>query len=296
MRIHQWVKNLLLFVPLVMSHQIARWDGGGSQLLIKVSLAALAFSFCASAVYVLNDLLDIESDRAHPVKRLRPFASGALSTRAGWIIIPSTLMVGLGLALAVHSERFLLILLGYLVITTAYSIRLKRMAVLDILVLAGLFTLRLFAGAVAAQIPPSPWLLAFSTFLFLTLAFAKRFAELSVLSASGAAPSARRPYAVADQPWLGTLGAVSGYLAVLVFALYINNSPDVKSLYSRPDALWFMCPILLYAVTRLWSRAYRGQIPDDPIATVIRDPASYVVAALMACVIWIAALPAGSTG
>lgn len=285
MRVHQWVKNLLLFVPLLTSHQIA-----DPSLVARVAWAALAFSLCASAVYILNDLLDIEPDRLHPVKKHRPFASGSLPARIGWVTLPLALIAALIVAVTTCNRGFLWILLTYLGVTTAYSLVLKRLAVLDILVLAGLYTLRLLAGGVAVDIEPSPWLLAFSSFLFLTLAFAKRFAEINVLAAHGQQPSSRRQYVAADQAWLGTFGAVSGYLAVLVFALYIYNSPEVADLYPSAWRLWLICPLLLYGVTRLWGRAYRGQIPDDPIATVAGDPASYAVAALILAIIWWASL------
>jgi 4-hydroxybenzoate polyprenyltransferase len=277
-RVHQWVKNLLLFVPVVLDHRLFEREP-----LLQAVLAFVAFCCAASGGYVLNDLLDIEADRRHRTKRFRPFAGGTLSPVVGWVLVPT--LFAIGLAFAARLPRgFLELLALYLILTTLYSIYLKRIAVLDVLILASLYTLRVLAGVAATQVRFSTWLLAFCMFLFLSLAFLKRYAELTGLEAGDTELVRRRGYLRRDREWLGAMGGASGYLSVLVLALYIN-SDQVVVLYRRPILLWLACPLLLFYTGRMWLLAYRGELHEDPIVATARDPASYLVGALVAVVL-----------
>ncbi len=277
LRVQQWVKNLLVFVPVFLDHR--PFD---RTTAVPAILAFVAFCAAASAAYVLNDLLDLEADRAHALKQHRPFASGALPLAAGWVLWPGLLVLGLAVALRVDTV-FAGLLGLYVLVTTAYSIRLKQVPVLDVLVLAGLYTLRVLAGIAASHVRFSTWLLAFSMFLFLSLAFAKRYAELTNLGAT-AMPANRRGYQWNDREWLGSMGAASGYISVLVLALYVD-SDQVMTLYRTPMVLWLICPLLLFWVSRMWMRAYRGRIYEDPIVETFRDPVSYLVGVLVVGVV-----------
>ncbi|HYE14221.1 MAG TPA: UbiA family prenyltransferase [Pyrinomonadaceae bacterium] len=276
LRAHQWIKNLLVFVPLIMAHRV--FDAAA---LAHAGYAFAAWCLCASAVYVTNDLLDAEADRSHPYKKRRPLASGRLSARAALVLIPALLVPGLAVALLLLPALFALSLALYLALTTAYSLSLKRVAIVDVMVLAGLYTLRVVSGGLATGIEVSPWLLAFSMFLFLSLAFVKRYTELREHGGEGS----RRGYARDDMALLKSFGTASGYLSVLVLALYINNSREVTVLYRRPGALWLVGPCLLYWVTRVWLLADRGRLHDDPVVFTVKDPASYVVGAAVALLI-----------
>lgn len=282
LRVHQWVKNGLLFVPLVVGHRLAELD-----LVGRAVLAFAAFSLCASAVYVMNDLLDLEADRNHPRKRNRPFASGALAIPTGLMMVPLLLMGAFAISLTLVGSTFTIVLATYLALTTLYSVHIKRVLLLDVFLLAGLYTLRVLAGGVATSITISPWLAAFSMFFFINLAFLKRFSELHLLRERQQQRTERRDYAVADMDLIRSLGPCSGYLAVLVLALYINGA-DTLALYSRPAALWLLAPLLLYWVTRMWFFAHRGQMDDDPIVFTVRDRASYGIGLLVAVVMLIA--------
>lgn len=273
-RVHQWVKNLLVFVPLLTAHQLA-----DVVVLSSAALAFVAFSLCSSSVYLLNDLLDLEADRQHPTKRNRPFASGELSLLTGMVAIPLLLLASIGLALLLPAD-FLLALLAYFALTLAYSFHLKQVVLLDVVVLAILYTTRIIAGAVAIAVPVSPWLLAFSMFLFLSLALVKRFAELRALRVANKQNAKGRGYSAGDLEQLASLGAASGYVSVMVLALYIN-SHEVTVLYKNPAALWLICPVILYWVSRVWLLAHRGQMHQDPIVFAIKDRGSYAVAAFI---------------
>lgn len=275
-RVHQWVKNLLVFVPIIMAHRF--FD---AELLLQTVSAFFAFSLCASGIYVLNDLLDLQSDRRHPRKQFRPFAAGKLSIATGVGLIPVLLLGAFSFAYLVLPMSFLGILALYFVTTTAYSFFLKKVSILDILILAGLYTLRIFAGGVATSVPISAWLLAFSMFLFLSLAYMKRYAELNVLEGNGEEGAVGRGYLMSDRHGLLSMGTASGYLSVLVLALYIN-SEEVTRLYNQPLVLWLVCPLLLYWITRMWFRAQRGDIDDDPLVAALKDPFSYGVGAAIA--------------
>ena len=280
-RVHQWVKNLLLFLPLLGAHRFTDTSALGRTLL-----AILSFSLCASAVYLLNDLTDLESDRAHPTKRRRPLASGALSIQTA--IVLTFVFLALSTALALHlGPAFLTVLLAYIILTTSYSVALKRIAILDVLVLASLYTIRIFAGGQATSITISTWLLAFSMFLFLSLALLKRYSELHNLRLRDEQETPGRGYRSSDLELVSALGAASGYISVLILALYIQ-SETVRSLYAQPTWIWAMCPAVLYWISRLWLIAHRGEMHEDPIVFAIKDRASYVLAAVLALVMLLA--------
>ncbi len=281
LRPQQWLKNLLVFVPLVTSHAVL--DPG--QILLAV-LAFVAFGLCASAIYVVNDLLDLADDRRHPRKRLRVFAAGNVPALNGIVMAPLLLGAALAVALAV-SPAFVGVLAVYVVVTTAYSFGLKRLVLVDVFTLAGLYTLRLIGGSAALGLWPSFWLLAFSMFIFLSLALLKRYTELLGVREAGEEAAPGRGYRTGDLDLLSALGGGAGYLSVLVLALYVN-SPAVQPHYARPDALWFLCPLLLYWVSRAWLVAHRGNMHDDPIVFAVKDRVSRAVALAMAVVILIA--------
>ena len=269
LRLHQWPKNLLLFVPLLLAHK-----GTDTARLWATLVGSISFCLSASSVYIVNDWFDREADRQHPSKRFRPFAAGTLSPTAGLGLMLVLLGGSLGLSLRFLPASFVGMLGLYIGICSVYSFWLKQVAMLDVLVLASVYLLRLLAGGVAADVFVSPWLLMFSGFLFLSIAFVKRYTELNRLPDSGR--PVRRGYAYHDKELLRSLGATSGYLSVLVLALYIN-SQEVTVLYQRPMALWLVCPCLLYWVSRIWLLAHRGSMADDPVWFVVSDPASYVV-------------------
>ena len=264
LRLHQWLKNLLVFLPLLTAHLVL-----APNAVLHTTIAFFSFCLCASGVYLLNDLLDLDADRRHPRKRLRPFADGRLPLVSGLIAAPLLTLAAFALALAI-SPLFAAVLLAYFVLTVAYSFALKRIAMLDTLVLAALYTIRIIAGTAALGIPPSFWLLAFSVFLFLSLAMIKRYTELAVLLRSGEVRSLGRGYSVEDLPLVQSLGGSSGYLAVLVLALYINSTAS-EVLYSRPVVLWLLCPLLLYWISRAWLIAHRGDMHDDPVVFAVSD-------------------------
>jgi 4-hydroxybenzoate polyprenyltransferase/phosphoserine phosphatase len=284
LRLHQWLKNLLLLVPLVAAHET-----GDLRLLLQAALAFLAFGFTASSVYVLNDLLDLEADRRHPRKRGRPFASGQLPIGYGIALIPILLILAAAISFAFLPDHFLLALVGYYVLTIAYSLWAKTRVMVDVLFLAGLYTVRILAGAAAVSVMLSFWLLAFSMFLFLSLALVKRYSELVVMIKERVEKVAGRGYKVEDLPLLQSLGAASGYLSVLVLALYIN-SPDVHPLYARPIALWALCPLLLFWISRVWMKTHRGEMHDDPVVFAARDRVSLTVGLMGAVALLIATI------
>jgi 4-hydroxybenzoate polyprenyltransferase len=284
MRVHQWIKNLLVFVPLLMAHKV--FD---STSLLRASYALVGWCLCASGIYLLNDVFDLETDRLHPRKKLRPLAAGAITSRSVWVFAPVLMIAGLAIGFFMLPEPFGLALLLYLGLTTAYSMYLKRLLMVDVLVLAGLYTLRVLSGGFATGIPVSPWLLAFSMFLFLSLAFVKRYTELRGVTPDNVPPVSRRNYRIEDTELLKNFGTVSGYLSVLVLVLYIN-SKEVVSLYRQPTILWLVGPCLLYWITRVWLLAHRGKMHDDPIVFTVKDPASYVVGAMVVAVVVAATL------
>lgn len=280
LRLYQWVKNLLVFVAPAAAHTL--FEG---PTLIASLLAFIAFGLAASSVYLLNDLLDLHSDRLHPRKRRRPFASGELPLAAGLGAAPLLLAASLALA-AWIGLAFLAVLLVYLVCTTTYSFWLKRRSFVDVALLAALYTLRVVAGAAAVGLPLSFWLLAVCAYGFLGLALLKRYSELRDLGADGRVGAAGRGYTTADLPVVLALGIGCSLLATLVTALYIESYAS-RALYSRPEALWALVGLMLLGVGRLWMKAGRGQMHDDPIVFVARDwPSIGLVACAAVAVMW----------
>jgi 4-hydroxybenzoate polyprenyltransferase len=280
LRPHQWAKNALILIPILAAHQATDLPLLGTALL-----ALVAFCLCASSVYVLNDLLDLEADRAHPRKSKRPFAAGDLSILTGLALAPALLLIGALLA-ALLPAKFQLVFASYYGLTLGYSFFLKGCVLVDALALAGLYTLRIIAGAAAVSVALSFWLLLFSVFLFLSLAFVKRFAELDGLRRQQRLRAAGRGYHVEDLPMLQSLGSASGYLSVLVLALYIN-SPEIQALYSRPKAIWLLCVLMLYWVSRMWMQASRGLMHDDPVVFALKDRVSVGIGVLAAITVFV---------
>jgi 4-hydroxybenzoate polyprenyltransferase/phosphoserine phosphatase len=273
LRPHQWVKNILVFVPMIadLAFDLAT--------LMAAMLAFVALSLTASAGYVLNDLLDLADDRSHPRKRHRPFASGALSAATGTWLFP--VLLGAGLLVAGLAGPLLLAVVGlYFIATMAYSIKLKRHTMIDICMLATLFTLRIVAGGMAIGVPLSVWLLAVSMFLFFALAAVKRLAELTDLQAAGRAVT-RRGYRVEDRSVLSQMAVSSGYLAVLVLALYIDE-PVVQEKFGAPWMLWTVCPLLIFWISRMVMVAARGEMHDDPLIWALETRTSRKVMAVIA--------------
>ena len=280
LRLHQWSKNLLLFVPAAVSHRIV--DPGVIQ---TSTLAFLCFGLGASATYIINDLVDIESDRLHVRKRLRPFAAGELRPAHGWRAAVLLIIVALSIAATTVNLTFAAMLLGYLAITSWYSFHLKRIAMVDVLTLAGLYTVRVLAGGAAIAVDPSFWLLAFSMFMFLSLALVKRYTELRRALQAGEFVAAGRGYTTDDLALLLSCGTSAGLISVLVLALYVDVGTE--QLYRRPQALWLLCPLMLYWVLRVWRKAHREELHHDPVVFAMRDKPSLAVAAL--CMILIVA-------
>ncbi len=274
LRPQHWLKNLLVFVPLLAAH---RFDDAA--LTAKTLVAFLAFGCFASAGYLINDLLDLPADRRHPRKRLRPFASGDFPISYALCAIPALAGIG-GLVGAMISPLFLGVVLIYFVLTMTYSLYLKKLVVLDVIVLAGLYSMRLMAGAAAVAIWPSHWLLAFSTFLFFSLALVKRYGELVVMRKVEGAGAKARGYEAGDGELLAAMGIASGYAAVLVLALYIESA-SAQTLYGRYELMRFLCPLLLYWISYVWLIAHRGRMPDDPLVFATSDRVSHVVFVLM---------------
>jgi 4-hydroxybenzoate polyprenyltransferase len=265
-RLYQWVKNLLIFVPILAAQQL----GGAS--LLQAGLAFLFFGLAASSVYLINDMIDLEADRRHPRKSQRPFASGRLGLLPGVLTAAILVVVALVGAFLV-APLFGLVVVGYLVVTSAYSLWIKRVPLIDVIVLAGLYTLRIIAGGAATDTPLSLWLLAFSMFLFASLAFAKRYAEVADVLSRGERNVGGRGYRAGDQNVLMALGTAAGIASVVTLALFVNN-PTEPELYRTPELLWGVCPVLLFWVAHIWLAAQRGALTDDPIVFAFGDRAS----------------------
>jgi 4-hydroxybenzoate polyprenyltransferase len=283
LRVHQWAKNLLVFVPLLTSHRVAE---PGSLLAACMAFAAL--SLAASAVYLVNDLADLASDRRSARKRVRPFASGDLGLGWGLALAPIALVLAFAIAWRVAPALAAAIAV-YVGTSVAYTLVLKRIAILDVIVLAGLYALRIFAGALAIDVVVSQWLLAFSMFIFLSLALAKRHVELAWLRQEGGADDLApgRGYRSGDLEAIAVFGAASGFLSLAILALYVA-SPDVLTLYSRPAMLWLLLPVMLYWITRVWLLAWRQELHEDPVLFALHDPASYAAGALCAVAVYTA--------
>jgi 4-hydroxybenzoate polyprenyltransferase/phosphoserine phosphatase len=277
-RLHQWVKNTLIFLPAVLAHRIFV-----PAVLLESVAAFVAFGLCASSVYLVNDLLDLSADRRHPRKFKRPFACGALSAQSG-LVAAVILLCGAALLAGFVGWKFAAVLGGYYLLTWSYSLRLKRAALVDVMTLAGLYTIRIVAGAAATSIPLSFWLLAFSVFIFLSLGFVKRYTELDDARQAGAMNSHGRGYWATDLPLLMNLGVAAGYCTVVVMALYINST-DSQALYRHNKPLWLVCPLLLYWISRIWLLTTRSQMHDDPVVFALRDRLSLVVLGLLGVIV-----------
>jgi 4-hydroxybenzoate polyprenyltransferase/phosphoserine phosphatase len=298
-RLHQWAKNVLIFLPVLLAH--VRLPGPN----VAALLAFFSFGLAASATYIVNDLLDLEADRHHPRKRRRPFAAGDLSPFAGVATVALFAVLSLAIALQLphvltslspqfqlHGQgTFLGWLVIYIIATTAYSLRLKRMVLVDVIVLSGLYTIRILAGSAAAGVPVSPWLAAFSIFFFLSLAFVKRFSELESVrlrnEASGTVAVKGRGYRVSDLEQLRSFGTSSGYASVLVFLLYlyVGNSDAGARLYVHATRLWLVAPVLLLWLSRLWLQASRGELHEDPVVYAVTDKRSLLLGVLVVAIV-----------
>lgn len=281
LRPHQWVKNLLLFVPILAGHQVTN-----SELLTNNAVAFVAFCLAAASTYLVNDLLDLQADRQHSTKRLRPFAAGDVPLLFAVWVVPLMMLASIGIA-SILPAQFILILLMYYVVTLSYSMTLKKAVMIDVMILAGLYTLRILAGSAATGISPSFWLLAFAMFLFLSLALAKRSAELLNIKSAGAGAAVRRQYEVADIPALMMLGTSSGLVAVLVLALYVN-SEQVNVQYPNPQMIWLLCPLMLFWIARLWLKTSRKELNEDPVVFALTDRASQIIGLLCVVVVGLA--------
>lgn len=285
MRPQQWIKNVLLFAPLVLAHKVT-----DQSKLMAALYAFVAFSLCASCMYVLNDLFDLKTDRDHPKKCRRPLASGALSRGTAIFLVVMLAVGGTSIASGLLPHRFLMALGVYLVVTTLYSAWLKKQIIADVLTLAGLYTLRIVAGGLATEVEVSEWLMAFSIFIFTSLAFVKRYSEFARMSAEGESESTlRRGYRTGDLGLIEVMGLTTGMIAVLVFALYIN-SDRVTTLYDNLFPLWMICPLLMYWIGRVWILARRREIHEDPLVFAMTDLTSWVVAILAGALLLFATL------
>ncbi|MGH6835155.1 MAG: UbiA family prenyltransferase [Methylocella sp.] len=280
LRIHQYAKNVLVFVPLVTAHRFA------IEPFLTALLAFAAFSACASATYIVNDLLDLKADRRHPSKANRPFASGRISIRAGMIMAPALLFGAVAMAIAV-SWAFAAVIGAYFILTSMYSFFLKRKMLIDTVVLAMLYTIRVIGGAIAIHVVMSEWLLAFSLLMFTSLALTKRYVELAVRLEQGLSDPSSRNYRKDDMSIVASLAAAASMNAVTIFALYISSA-QVVALYARPDVLWLIVPLLVYWSSRTLMMAHRRLIDDDPIVFAARDWNSWAVALLVISILVIA--------
>lgn len=283
LRLHQWSKNILIFVPLALTHRFFDADA-----IMRSFIAFLCFGLVASSIYVLNDMMDIQQDRKHASKRRRPFASGALQIRTGFLLVP--LLAGGGFWLgSVLPKPFLLILSAYVLMNLAYVFFLKRKLLVDVLTLAGGYTLRLLAGNAAGPVELSSWLLAFSMFLFVSLALVKRYVEIDTTEVDAAASHKvmGRGYRRSDLDMLSQLGVSSGFSAVVVMALYVDAAGR-QGLYRIPELIWLVCPIVLFVIARIWVLAKRREMPDDPVMFIIRDWRSHLMAVFIAAILVIA--------
>ncbi len=280
LRAHHWTKNLLVFIPLLMAHRVT-----ATGLPEYAVLAFAAFCLASSATYIFNDLIDLQHDRAHRSKRRRPLSAKEISPIAALAVMVACAAGAIAVARFINREALIGIAL-YLGLSTIYTLLIKRILIADVIVLASFYTLRLLVGGAATNIVVSRWLLAFSSFVFVSLALAKRYSDLTRAELNAEEAPAGRRYVASDRQVLLSLGTASGMISVLVFALYLN-SPQVTMLYSNTDPLWLVCALLMYWIARIWLLADRGVIDDDPIVTAAKDPASYVVAIAAAAIVLI---------
>ncbi len=277
----QWLKNTLVFVPLILAKQLFEPAG-----LLAVTGTFVSFSLIASAGYLVNDLLDLEADRVHPRKKLRPLASGKLSLWNVVFLVAALLLAGLLLAWLIDG-KLALVLSIYFIVTVVYSLELKRHALVDVIMIAGFYAARIIAGGLAASVEISFWLLAFSIFIFLSLALLKRCAEIRNVEHEADTLIPGRGYYKDDELLLSIMGVASGYLAVVVIAFYLNSN-EVVSLYGFPQALWLVCPLMLYWISRMWLKTHRDEMHDDPLVFALRDKVSLFTGGLLALVMLMA--------
>jgi len=280
-RFYQWVKNTLLFVPLIAAHRLSE-----TASVISLLEAFIAFSLCASAVYIINDLADLEADKQHPTKRNRPFASGSVPVSHG-IIIGALLLLGSSVIAMQLPINFFFALAVYFLITLGYSLKFKSVVLIDVLLLAGLYTMRIIAGAYVVDVELSFWLLNFSIFIFFSLALVKRYSELLLMQSLNKEKLVGRGYQFNDLSLLRIMGIGSGFLSVLVLALYID-SPNIKILYSHPEYVWLLCPLFLYWISRIWLKTHRGEMHDDPVVFALHDYVSILIVFIGAIIFWLA--------
>ncbi|HEV2228198.1 MAG TPA: UbiA family prenyltransferase [Steroidobacteraceae bacterium] len=281
LRTYQWLKNALVFVPLAAAHRL-----GEPQLLLRALYVFVAFSLCASGIYLLNDLWDASVDRVHPHKQLRPIASGRLPRSAALVLAAALLVAALAAAWPL-GLRTAAALGAYLALMVAYTLRLKAIVLLDALVLAGGYALRVLAGGLAVAIIPSARLLAFCIFLFFSLALVKRYAELALLRLRDGPAAHARAYLLEDQEFIVALGTSCGALSVLVLALYMSSATVVR-LYSRAEFIWVTCVLLLYWISHMWLMAHRGRMTDDPLVFAVKNRVSAALIVLMGATAWLA--------
>jgi 4-hydroxybenzoate polyprenyltransferase len=283
LRFHQWAKNLLVFVPLLASHRF-----GELALIADALLAFVCFGLCASSAYLLNDLLDLADDRVHASKRRRPFAAGNLPVLHGFVAIPVLLAVALSAAAMRLPWQFTATLVGYYTLTLAYSITLKRRMMVDVIALSMLYTIRIVAGTLALHLTLTFWMLAFSMFIFLSLALLKRHAELREARERGATnKTPGRGYYPDDLEMIASLGGASGFISVLILAMYTQEA-GTSALYSRPELIWLSVPVLLFWIGRTWMLTHRGEMNDDPVVFAIKDRISLMAGLLLAAIFWLA--------
>lgn len=278
LRVHHWTKNLLVFVPLLMGHQV-----GDRHRIAAAILAFISFCFVSSAIYIFNDIIDLPHDRSHRSKRNRPLTANEISIGAASLIMIVCAAAAIAIAWSLNLET-LAGILAYVVLTTVYTLAFKRVLLADVILLASFYSLRMLVGGAATDIVVSRWLLAFSSFLFMSIALAKRYSDLLRADQNDEEPPGGRSYTPADRHVLMSLGTATGMISVLVFALYLN-SPQVTELYRHTDPMWLVCALLMYWIGRMWLLAHRGAIDDDPIVTAAKDPVSYAVAIGAAVVI-----------
>jgi 4-hydroxybenzoate polyprenyltransferase len=279
LRLHQWSKNLLVFAPIILGGQLGHWPA-----LLATAAAFVALGLVASATYLINDILDLHDDRRHWSKRERPIASGLLPLDKALAASVLALLAGFAIG-AMISWQAAAALAAYVALTLFYSLFLKRLPLIDGLVLATLYTSRLALGVVAAQVPPSPWLFVFSMFIFASLSFAKRYTELQrVIEKQGGDRIAGRGYRIEDVPLVLALGMATGMAAVVVTIFYIIEDAFLQSFYGRTGWLWGFPPLMFLFVCRMWLVSVRGEMSDDPIEFALRDlPSQAVLAGLLVC-------------
>ncbi len=284
LRSHQWAKNLLIFAPLLTAHNTVELIS-----VVNGAIAFVLFSIAASSVYLLNDLFDIQSDRRHPIKHTRPIAAGEIKIIQAWFVWPLMMILSLGLSNLFLPTKFTIMLIIYIVLTLIYSAVLKKIVILDVVILSMLYTLRIIAGAYAELLTVSFWILLFSIFIFFSLALIKRFNEIKTMKKEGR-EIIGRGYTIKDLEYISAAGIASGFISVLILALYLQD-PKTIDIYANIKVLWMLCPLMLYWISRSWLIAYRGKMSEDPILFAISDRVSLIVGSTMVFTVIIAKIP-----